>query len=392
MHADLNLLETWGWAHHQTTSPIAAYIHIPFCRHRCGYCNFSLLANRDDLFERFLKGLATELGELREPRPVQTLFLGGGTPSILPPTLMQQLLELLRHWLPLPHGGEWSIEANPLDIRDDSLKLWKEFGINRVSIGGQSFDPAKLKRLERDHSPAELKRAIEAAQSEMDSVSLDLIFAAPDEALATWHSDLLHAIQSGVNHLSTYGLTYEKGARFWGERERQIIKPVDEDTELEMYLDAIDTLSSHGFEHYEISNFAMPDHACRHNQAYWNGDSWWAFGPSAARYVGGVRSVNHRGTLEYLRRLETGCSPVVEREELTQDQQWRERFVFGMRQLRGVPWKSWQTRVPPNVRESINAKIAEHVEHGWMHEIEDHVRLTRKGLVVSDSLWPEYLD
>jgi oxygen-independent coproporphyrinogen-3 oxidase len=392
MHSDLNLLKTWGWSHHQISPPIAAYVHIPFCRHRCGYCNFSLLANRDDLFERFLNGLAIELSELQEPRPVQTLFLGGGTPSILPPPLMQQLLALLRHWLPLSKSGEWSIEANPLDIRADSLHLWKDVGINRISIGGQSFDPAKLKRLERDHSPDELDRAIEAAQSVMDSVSLDLIFAAPDETLATWHSDLLHAIQSGVNHLSTYGLTYEKGARFWGERERQILKPVDEDTELEMYLDAIDTLSSHGFEHYEISNFAKPDQACRHNQAYWNGDSWWAFGPSAARYVGGVRSVNHRGTLEYLRRLETGCSPVIEREELTLDQQWRERFVFGMRQLRGVPWQSWQSHVPANVRESINQKIAEHIEHGWMHEIEDHVRLTRKGLVVSDSLWSEYLD
>ena len=392
MHSDLNLLKTWGWSHHHISPPIAAYVHIPFCRHRCGYCNFSLLANRDDLFERFLKGLATELSELQEPRPVQTLFLGGGTPSILPPPLMQQLLALLRHWLPLSNGGEWSIEANPLDIRADSLHLWKDLGINRISIGGQSFDPAKLKRLERDHSPDELDRAIEAAQSVMDSVSLDLIFAAPDETLATWHSDLLRAIHSGVNHLSTYGLTYEKGARFWGERERQIIKPVDEDTELEMYLDAIDTLSSHGFEHYEISNFAKPDQACRHNQAYWNGDSWWAFGPSAARYVGGVRSVNHRGTLEYLRRLETGCSPVIEREELTLDQQWRERFVFGMRQLRGVPWQSWQSHVPANVRESIDQKIAEHIEHGWMHEIEDHVRLTRKGLVVSDSLWSEYLD
>lgn len=392
MHSELNLLESWGWSDQSSSPPIAAYIHIPFCRHRCGYCNFSLLANRDDLFERFLNGLAVELGELQKPRPIQTLFLGGGTPSILPPPLMQQLLKLLRHWLPLSQNGEWSIEANPLDIRTDLLRCWKEFGINRISIGGQSFDPAKLKRLERDHSPDELKRAIEAAQSVMDSVSLDLIFAAPDETPAIWHSDLVHAIQSGVNHVSTYGLTYEKGARFWGERERQIIKPVDEDTELEMYLDAIETLSSRGFEHYEISNFAKPDHTCRHNQAYWNGDSWWAFGPSAARYVGGVRSVNHRGTLEYLRRLETACSPVVEREVLTSDQQWRERFVFGMRQLRGVPWQSWQSHVPANVRESINQKIAEHIGHGWMHAIEDHVRLTRKGLVISDSLWPEYLD
>ncbi|MBM3966269.1 MAG: radical SAM family heme chaperone HemW [Planctomycetes bacterium] len=392
MHSELNLLKSWGWSDQSSSPPIAAYIHIPFCRHRCGYCNFSLLANRDDLFERFLDGLAIELCELQKPRPVETLFLGGGTPSILPTSLMRKLLELLRHWLPLSQDGEWSIEANPLDIHQDSLRLWKDFGINRISIGGQSFHPAKLKRLERDHSPDELKHAIDVARSLMDSVSLDLIFAAPDETPELWRNDLRQAIQSGANHLSTYGLTYEKGARFWGERERQIIKPVDEDSELEMYLDAIDTLTSNGFTHYEISNFARPDHACRHNQAYWNGDSWWAFGPSAARYIGGVRSVNHRGTLEYLRRLESDCSPVVEREELTLDQQWRERFVFGMRQLRGVAWKTWQTHVPEFVRASIDAKIAEHIEHGWLQEIEDHVRLTRKGLVVSDSLWPEYLD
>lgn len=392
MHSELNLLESWGWRDQSSSPPIAAYIHIPFCRHRCGYCNFSLLANRVDLFERFLDGLAIELGELQEPRPVDTLFLGGGTPSILPAPLMRKLLELLHHWLPLSKDGEWSIEANPLDIRADSLRFWKDLGINRISIGGQSFHATKLKRLERDHSPDELKHAIDVARSVMDSVSLDLIFAAPDETPELWRNDLLQAIQSGVNHLSTYGLTYEKGARFWGERERQLIKPVDEDAELEMYLDAIDTLTSNGFTHYEISNFARPGHACRHNHAYWKGDSWWAFGPSAARYIGGVRSVNHRGTLEYLRRLEANCSPVVEREELTLDQQWRERFVFGMRQMLGVPWKTWRTHVPEFVRASIDAKIAEHIAHGWMHEIEDHVRLTRKGLVVSDSLWPEYLD
>ncbi len=388
--SDATWLEQWGFSADGIV-PRSAYIHIPFCRQRCGYCNFSLLANRDDLFDRFLDGLERELQALEEPRPVETLFIGGGTPTILPDRDMHRLLAMLTRWLPLAQGGEWSIEANPLDITRDRCQLLAEQGVNRLSIGGQSFQGDKLRRLERDHSPDQLGHAIAAACQTFDRVSLDLIFAAPDESLDGWMSDLAMAIESGVGHISTYGLTYEKGAKFWGRRERNELASLDESIELAMYQAAIAELTFAGFEHYEISNFAKPGAGCRHNQTYWNGEPWWAFGPSAARYLGKVRSVNHRGTLVYIKRIEGSCSPVDEIEILSPQQQLRERFVFGMRMLCGVHWDSMAEQADRETRASIQHALERHVDRGWMTYENGQVRLTHAGLVISDSLWSEYL-
>ena len=387
---DGNGLAEWGWIA-DGVQPTAAYVHIPFCRHRCGYCNFSLLADREDLYERFLSALEIELSELIVPRQVETIFLGGGTPSILPSEPMARMLRLLGEWLPLSPGGEWSMEANPLDITESFCAQVHSFGVNRLSIGGQSFQAAKLKRLERDHSPNQLVESVRIAMRHFDSVSLDLIFAAPDETLTGWDDDLCKLIELGVQHVSTYGLTFEKGARFWGMRERKEMESVSEELELELYQHAIEKLCGVGFEHYEISNFAKPGQRCRHNQSYWLGKPWWAFGPSAARYVGGCRSVNHRGTLEYIRRIERQRTAVDEFERLTPEQMIRERFVFGMRQLSGVNWEAMKSETESSIIQSIESAIEKHVAAGWMVREGGQVRLSRQGLMISDALWSEYL-
>ncbi|XZE43000.1 radical SAM family heme chaperone HemW [Pirellulaceae bacterium SH467] len=394
-------LQTWGW-NVGDELPAAAYVHIPFCRHRCGYCNFSLLANRSDLYERFLTALERELKGLQVPRSVQTIFLGGGTPSILPLPLLSRLLDLLHGWLPISQDAdvarihdspstEFSIEANPLDITHAFCQSCVQHGIDRISIGGQSFQPSKLQRLERDHSPTQLRHAIAIAKEHFARVSVDLIFGAPDESIDDWCRDLDALIATEIGHVSTYGLTYEKGAKFWSLREKGMLAPVSEDCELNMYEEAIDRLTAAGFVHYEVSNFCKPGEQCVHNQAYWMGRPWWAFGPSAARYVGNRRSVNHRSTLEYLKRLESDKSPVDESEDLNEDQRLRERFVFGMRQLQGVPWDSWKKSGPNESVAHIDSNIRRHIEHGWMQKVEDRIALTRKGLMLSDSLWSEYL-
>ncbi len=390
IHNERNWLGQWGW---QENAPLpwAAYVHIPFCRQRCGYCNFSLLANREDLYYRFLNALEIELSELKQPRPVETIFLGGGTPSIMPSDSMARLMNMLQRWLPMSETGEYSMEANPLDVTEAFCRQIASLGVNRLSIGGQSFQPWKLKQLERDHSPEQLIGCIELAMQHFSFVSLDLIFAAPNETLADWQSDLKMAIELGVQHVSTYGLTYEKGARFWGMRERHEIESVPEELELDLYKEAIETLTSHGMEHYEISNFGKPGHQCRHNQNYWQGKPWWAFGPSAARYVGGIRSVNHRGTLEYIRRIEQDRSPVAEFEPLTPEQMIREKFVFGMRQLVGVDWEALKSEADIATVNSMDAVIQRHLEAGWMVRDGKNVCLSRDGLFISDALWSEYL-
>lgn len=371
--------------------PKAAYLHVPFCYHRCGYCNFTLLAGRDDLHERFVDAIGTELSWLGTPQPVETIFLGGGTPSILSPKLMERLLDSIGTWLPIQGAREWTIEANPRDITPPNLKLWSSFGINRISIGGQSFQARKLRVLERDHSPEELSRSIELAVSCMPRVSLDLIFAAPGETLDEWQADLKRCGSFGIGHVSTYGLTFEKGARFYGQLQRHQITKVDEQIELDMYNMAIDTLCALGIEHYEISNFAIDGQECLHNQSYWDSDRWWGFGPSAASYLGSTRSVNHRGTLQYLRRIQENLSPIDEQDELTADQQDRERFVFGMRQRKGVAWDQFKADFSENTFQAIQKCLDKHIAQGWIEHAEDRVRLTRAGLVLSDGLWHEYL-
>jgi oxygen-independent coproporphyrinogen-3 oxidase len=383
-------LETWGWDERMDL-PLSAYVHVPFCRHRCGYCNFSLLANRDDLFDRFLQAIEIELSKLNAPRMVETIFLGGGTPSMLPQVSMKRLLNALRHWLPIEATGEWTIEANPLDITEAFCEQIRLQGINRISIGGQSFQASKLQQLERDHRPDQLLEAVERSIKYFESVSLDLIFAAPGESLSLWKQDLQTAIGLGVQHISTYGLTFEKGSKFWGLRERSKLESLSEELELEMYREAIDQLTRAGFGHYEISNFAKHGYHCRHNQRYWRGDAWWAFGPSAARYVGGARSVNHRSTLEYIRRIEQGRSPVQEIEVLSLEQRDRERFIFGMRQMQGIDWVAMRAEVSPDVSASLEAVMEKHVKGGWMVQNGNNIRLTQKGLFVSDALWSEYL-
>ncbi|HEX5442331.1 MAG TPA: radical SAM protein, partial [Pirellulales bacterium] len=186
--------------------PRAAYIHVPFCAHRCGYCNFTLIAGRDDLIERYLAALRQELVWLESPRAVYTLFIGGGTPTHLPPAALDRLCELVLEWFRPAAGGEITVEANPAGLDADRLDVLAAHGVTRLSLGAQSFHPAKLKSLERDHAPADINAAVELARTRLASVSLDLIFAAPGETLADWQADLESALRLQPDHLSTYGL------------------------------------------------------------------------------------------------------------------------------------------------------------------------------------------
>ncbi|MEK6249953.1 MAG: radical SAM family heme chaperone HemW, partial [Planctomycetales bacterium] len=320
----------------ESQTPTAAYVHVPFCAHRCGYCNFTLVAGRDDLIDPYLQALELELAQLEQPRQVDTLFLGGGTPSHLPPDKLSRLLNLVLHWFPLSPTAEFSAEANPDDLDKQHAHIFGEAGVTRISLGAQSFNAAKLHLLERDHSATDIEEAVVAAREAGTEISLDLIFGLPQESLETWRNDLLMALQLAPDHISTYGLTIEKGTAFWKRRATGELVPGTESDELSMYQTGIETLTEARFEHYEVSNFAQPNRYCRHNECYWTGGSYYAAGPGAARYVDGVRESNHRSTTTYIRRLLMGKSPVADREKLGPEAAVRERIVFGLRRLVGI--------------------------------------------------------
>ena len=247
--------------------PRAAYVHVPFCAHRCGYCNFALVAGRQDLVPLFLKAVEKELGtQLDATAEVDTLYFGGGTPTQLGPDAFRRLAAIVAQWHPLADGYEWTVEANPADMTPAMAEALSSVGVNRLSIGAQSFRSAKLDLLERDHQPADIARSVNLAREHGMDVSLDLMFAVPGETLDQWHDDLRRAIDLDPEHLSVYGLTFEKGTTYWNRRNRGALVETNEELQRVMYLDTIDRLTDAGFKHYEVSNFAHPDHRSRHNR------------------------------------------------------------------------------------------------------------------------------
>lgn len=371
--------------------PRAAYIHVPFCRHRCGYCNFTLIAGRDDLVEAYLHAIARELSWLDTPREIDTLFIGGGTPTHLSIEQLRQLCETVTTWFPLAEEHEFSVEANPLDLTPEKAELLAAGGVNRISLGAQSFSADKLVLLERDHRAEQIVTAFEAARETIRSVSIDLIFGAPGEMLVNWESDLRQALELSPDHLSTYGLTFERGTSFWSRLQKEELSQVAEEDERRMYESAIDLLTQAGFEHYEVSNFAQSGHRCRHNEVYWAGDTYYAAGPGAARYVDGRRETNHRSTTTYLNRVLANQSPVSEAETLSPEDSARERLVFGLRRLEGVDRESFSTATGFEIDRLVGRSLDKFVRFELLEDTGSRVRLTRQGLLVSDSIWPEFL-
>jgi len=370
--------------------PRAVYIHVPFCSQRCGYCNFTLVARRDDLIDRYLDTLAVELSWLGDEFDVDTLFFGGGTPSHLSPTQLDRLCQIVRRHFPRRTGQEFSVEANPNDIDPQRVAVLAAHGVIRISLGVQSFQAAKLQQLDREHRADQIYRAVDLCRA-FRSVAIDLIFAAPGETLIGWADDLKQALLLNIDHVSTYGLTFEKGTAFWSRRMVGEIHGLPEELESQMYAAAIDTLTAGGFEHYEVSNFARPGHRCRHNDTYWLGEEYFAAGPGAARYVGGRREVNHRSTTTYLQRVMAGDSPVAECETLSPEDAARELFVFAMRRLEGVS-RSWFTaRSGFSIEQLAGPELAKSTDQGLLADDGEIVKLTRRGLFVSDALWPRFL-
>lgn len=372
--------------------PRAAYLHVPFCRHRCGYCNFTLIAGREELVPRYLEALALELQQLHKPHEVDTLFFGGGTPTQLSADQLQQLFGLARQWFPLAAGGEFSVEANPLDLADPrKMEVLAAAGVTRISLGVQSFSDRKLQLLERDHRQHDVEQAFTAARNIAESVSVDLIFGTPGETIAEWQADINSALALHPDHLSTYGLTFERGTQFWNRLQREELARVAEDLERQFYEAVCDQLPAAGFEHYEVSNFAHPQHRCRHNEVYWLGGEYFAAGPGAARYLNGVREMNHRSTTTWMQRLFAGQSPVAEREELPAEDVTRERLVFALRRLEGIVLAEFAATTGYEVATLIGPVLTRYLDLGLLELRGERLKLTRAGLLVSDAIWPAFL-
>jgi oxygen-independent coproporphyrinogen III oxidase len=384
MSDDHRSLPPWIW-------PRSAYIHIPFCAHHCGYCDFAVAVGHDDRIDEYLRALEAEFSRLAESQPVRTIFLGGGTPTYLSPQQLETILELVHTWLVLESGGELSIEANPAGLDDDKIRVLADHGVNRVSLGAQSFHPELLRVLERDHQPADVPRAVERIRRRIDNVSIDLIFGVPGQTVDQWHDDLERVLALEPRHVSTYGLTYEKGTRLWKQQQLGELRALNEDTELAMYTAAIDRLAAAGFEHYEISNHALPRFRSRHNQMYWANEAHFGFGVGAASYIRGVRRLNTRDLRTYIRRALADEPTHFQAEELPPRERAIETAVIQLRRSDGIERTTFHAQTGFGFDELIGAVVSHLVDLGLLADDGRRVALTRQGKYVADAVVQEVM-
>ncbi|HSJ27855.1 MAG TPA: radical SAM family heme chaperone HemW [Acidimicrobiia bacterium] len=313
-----------------------AYVHIPFCARVCPYCDFTVVAGRDEVIDRYIAALERDIASMPPWRPLDAVFVGGGTPSRVSPALLERVLTALGDRHGVVTGAEVTIEANPEDIDQAAAEALRRAGFTRISLGVQSFDDAVLADLGRLHDAQTATRAVRAAvDSEFDSVSVDLIFGSPVETAASWDHSLAAVIELEPDHVSAYSLTVEPGTLLW-KRVRAGAESPDGDGQADRWERAEAALAAAGYERYEVSNHALPGHHCRYNAAVWGQGEYLAFGVGAHGFRDGVRTANVRRLDTYMDRVERGIGPVQTAEVVEGWAREQERLLLGLRRAAGV--------------------------------------------------------
>ncbi len=372
----------------------ALYVHVPYCRRLCGYCDFySEMLKRDEVPE-LLAAMQRELGAYRERTNLRpdTIFIGGGTPTVLPAAALDRLLRICRVDSAADADIEFTVEANPATVSDEIAAVLSGAGVNRVSIGAQSFAANELATLDRDHAPARVAETIATCRAHgIRRFSLDLIFGIPGQTLASWRTSLRTALTLDPEHLSCYGLTYEPGTRLTELVRRGAVRPVEADLGADMYEAAIDDLAAAGFTQYEISNFALPGAECRHNLRYWQNEPYVGIGPAAAGYVDGLRYKNVSDTAAYVRALGAGASPHETAERLDTPKQMGETAMLGLRLCAGVDRARFRERFARDPADVFSDAISKHTDAGLLEIDEQAIRLTRRGILLANRVMMDFV-
>ncbi len=377
------------------------YIHIPFCLKKCAYCDFYSEITELNGIKDFLKSCSDEI-ELYAEHPIfsqaefQTCYLGGGTPSLLAAEQIEQLVSKARRFFRFSSTFESAIEANPETVSLSRLKDYRSIGINRLSLGIQSFSDSELKTLGRIHQAAQAAKSIEwAHQAGFENIGLDLIFAIPGQTVEQWQANLLRAIQFKPKHLSIYGLTFEPGTLLQQRiADGKLIK-VSEETERGMYLWSIDALSQAGYQQYEISNFALPGFECQHNLSYWNGTSYLGIGPSAHTFWDGHRQWNVKSLENYLTLLNSYSLPIDGQEKLSRRQQILEFVYLSLRTKSGVDLDQFEARFGQAFTkkfETVLDRLSRHPDGEIFQIQKNKFKLTSEGFVLFDEICQYFAD
>ena len=371
------------------------YIHIPFCASRCVYCGF-YSTTYGQLKQAYVDALCKEIEELEGGQSIDTVYLGGGTPSQLTIEQLELLLQKVGKHFSLSQNAEITMECNPDDITLDYAESMQELRVNRVSLGIQTFDDARLHFLHRRHTASQAISAVSTLrQTGFDNISVDLMFGFPDESLDEWERDIRKAVNLDVKHISAYSLMYEEGTPLYNQLQAGFVKEIDEELSLKMYEILIDHLTSAGFEHYEISNFAklpsigtdsFSSFRSRHNSSYWKGIPYFGIGAAAHSYDGQRRWWNKSDLHQYIFDIQSGESPVEESEWLSQEMKYNDMVTTALRTCEGIDVGKVLNEFGMSFRDYIMKSATQHLQRGTLSLDNGRLRLTRQGLFVSNDI------
>ncbi len=374
---------------------IGLYLHIPYCLHKCGYCDFNSHNINEAEMESYVQALLMEMEHAAkgaQNRRVTTIFFGGGTPTTLPFADLARILEACRQHFQVGPEAEITCEANPATIPQTDLAQLREAGFNRLSIGVQSFDPDELKRLERVHSVDEIYLTVERArQAKFGNLSLDLMFALPGQTVERWQDNLQQALGLQPDHISAYNLTIEPDTVFYKQQSQgQLTMPPD-DFQRELFEITIDTLTGAGYEHYEISNYAKPGKQSRHNINYWVDGEFIGLGAGASSFFNGDRYKNTNLPARYIAQIQKSRTAVESRETPDRRQRMGETVMLGLRLRGGIRLTTFEKQFDTSFHAAFGNTIEKLEETGLIKISEDNVALTDEGLFLADSVIIEFI-
>lgn len=361
------------------------YIHIPFCRSRCSYCDFATGLYESGLADRYVSAVVEEIrsSTLAEAK-VDTIYFGGGTPSLLDPAQLDRILLALHEKFDVDPASEITLEINPGSITVEKLRDFRSLGINRASFGAQTFDDRELAKLGRSHTAADTRRTFHDLRAAgFENISFDLIAGLPGQSLTGWQRNVDEALQLRPEHLSFYLLEIHSGTPLAQHIERKLQPVPDEDLAAVMYEQMIERAAAAGYEHYEISNLSRPGFQSRHNTKYWTGEPYFGFGCSAHSYDGETqRWSNHRDVLAYVQSVEKGLSPIDEKQILTNSDIKAESLFLGLRLMRGVR---------ADLCKDYETDLARFREAGLLELDGDFIKLTRNGALLSNEVFSAFV-
>ena len=375
---------------------LGLYIHIPYCLHKCGYCDFNSHKINTEEMESYVTALLQEMEHYSQgsagEKQIITIFLGGGTPTTLPIHWLEEILKNIRKLFRVSDKCEITFEANPATVSLEPLQRMRIAGYNRISVGVQSFHEQELKLLDRVHSEEEIHMTVERArEAGFDNLSLDLMFALPSQTMTLWEDNLAQALAKNPEHISTYNLTIEPETAFHTLQARGKLTMPPDDFQLEFYKKSIQTLTDANYQHYEISNFCKPGKQCQHNLIYWNNGDTLGLGAGASSYLNGSRFKNYNLPSRYIREIETTGTAIEVSEQLEPRRAMGETLMLGLRLRQGMAISQFEERFQTSFHKTYNRVISSLKERNLITLDQNRIALSPKGLFLADSVILEFM-